>query len=68
MPSSGEGGAVPPPEDSGDSQIKPVGVLIGAAVAQWLRHPTMAGMSCVRSQYRKDPPCRAAMHVKSVES
>ncbi|GFU11542.1 hypothetical protein TNCV_221811 [Trichonephila clavipes] len=22
-----------------------------AAVAQWLRHPTMAGMSCVRSQY-----------------
>ncbi|GFT11926.1 hypothetical protein TNCV_2319451 [Trichonephila clavipes] len=23
----------------------------GAAVAQWLRYPTMAGMSCVRSQY-----------------
>ncbi|GFS51572.1 hypothetical protein TNCV_549861 [Trichonephila clavipes] len=28
-------------------------MALGAAVAQWLRHPTMAGMSCVRSQYQK---------------
>ncbi|GFS96445.1 transposable element Tcb2 transposase [Trichonephila clavipes] len=41
----------------------------GTAVAQWLRYPTMAGMSCeFDPSTTKDPPCRAAMHVKSVES
>ncbi|GFT15970.1 hypothetical protein TNCV_3315331 [Trichonephila clavipes] len=40
-----------------------------AAVAQWLRYPT-TWQACHEfdPSTTKDPPCRAAMHVKSVES
>ncbi|GFY30406.1 transposable element Tcb2 transposase [Trichonephila clavipes] len=41
----------------------------GAAVAQWLRYPTMAGMSCeFDPSTTKDPPCRAAMHNRFLET
>ncbi|GFV21730.1 hypothetical protein TNCV_164611 [Trichonephila clavipes] len=38
--------------------------LIRVAVAQWLRYRILAGISSTT----KDPPCRAAMQVESVES
>ncbi|GFU74539.1 uncharacterized protein TNCV_550781 [Trichonephila clavipes] len=39
-----------------------------AGVAKWSRYQIMVGMPRVRAQCHKDPPCRGAMHVKSVES
>ncbi|GFT36008.1 putative LOC100569746 [Trichonephila clavipes] len=47
------------------SFAKPSYARIVAAVAEWYRYQTVA---CLVTSTTKDPPCRAAMHVKSVES
>ncbi|GFX40389.1 hypothetical protein TNCV_4320221 [Trichonephila clavipes] len=39
-----------------------------AAVAEWYRYRTVACLSRVKPSTTKDPPYRAAMHIKSVES
>ncbi|GFW11447.1 hypothetical protein TNCV_3809661 [Trichonephila clavipes] len=39
-----------------------------AAVAEWYKYRTVAFFVTFEPSTTKDPPCRAAMHVKSVES